>query len=132
MYNEPGFLDLQEGSIGTIFYKKNIAKHLSDETKQAIISKNANERMRAFMMNMTYGMNGNGPTDPLDAYIKARNDSWGELEDGDVSMKIENMIVQIGQKESYEAIIKVESKDDFGGWLNPALVDLLKQQYKNL
>lgn len=105
--------------------------HLSDEAKQQIVSKAANERMRAFLMNMTYGMNGSGPVDPTDAYIKARKDSWGELEDGEVGMKVENMTVQIGQKESYEAICKIESKDDFGGWLNPSLINMIKQQYKN-
>jgi len=82
------------------------------------------------LMNMTYGMNGNGPTDPLDAYIKARNDSWGELEDGEAGMKVENMTVQIGQKESFDAICRVESKDDFAGWLNPALIEMIKEKFK--
>lgn len=131
MYNESGFLDLEFGSIGTVFYKIDMSKSIPEEVKQDIVSKNANERMRAFLMNMTYGMNGNGPTDPLDAYIKARQDSWGDIEDGEMTMKIENMIVQIGQKESYDSMVKIETREDFGGWLNPALVELIKQQYKN-
>lgn len=130
MYSEPGFYDFVHGSIGTIHYKKNMTKNLSDEVKQDIISKAANERMRAFLMNMTYGMNGNGPSDPLDAYIKARQDSWGELEDGDVVMKTENMTVQIGQEESYEAICRIEQRDDFAGWLNPILVNMIKEEFK--
>lgn len=128
---DPGFYDLEPGSIGILHYKKNMLKHLSDEAKQQYVSKASNERMRAFMMNMAYGMNGNGPTDPQEAFIKARRDSWGDLEDGEVGMKIENMSVQIGQKESYDAICKMEQKDDFVTWLNPALVNMIKQQYKN-
>lgn len=128
--DDPGFYDLVPGAIGTIHYKKNMIKHLSDEAKQQYVSKAANERMRAFMMNMTYGMNGNGPTDPTDAYMKARSDSWGELEDGDVGMKVENMTVQISQKESYDAILRMEAKDDFSGWLNPTLVNMIKEQFK--
>jgi len=130
MYTEPGFYDLEPGAIGTLHYKINMIKHMSEEEKQAYVSRASNERMRAFMMNMTYGMNGNGPTDPLNAFIKARQDSWGELEDSQVGMEPREMQVQIGQKESYDLILKLEARDDFGGWMNPAFVEMIKQ-FKN-
>jgi hypothetical protein len=119
---DPRFYDLEPGSIGTIHYKRNMLKHLSDEAKQQYVSRAANERMRAFLMG--------GMADPQEAYMKARRDSWGELEDSDVGMKVENMTIQIGQKESYDAILKMESKDDFEGWLNPALINMIKEQFK--
>jgi hypothetical protein len=128
---DPGFYDLEPGAIGTIQYKKNMMTHLSDEAKQQYVSRASNERMRAFMMNMAYGMNGNGPTDPTEAFIKARRDSWGDIEDGEIGIKVEAMSVQVGQKESYDAICKIENKDDFAGWLNPALVNMIKEQFKN-
>jgi hypothetical protein len=123
MYAEPGFYDMVPNSIGTILYKKNIASGLSNDVKQKIVSKNANERLRALLSN--------SDMDPAAAYAKARKDSWGELEDGDAAMSVENLSVQIGQTESYEAICRIESKTDFGGWMNPALVNLIKEQYKN-
>jgi hypothetical protein len=122
--NDQGFYDLEPGSIGTIHYKRNMLKHLSDEAKQQYVSRAANERMRAFLMG--------GMSDPQEAYMKARRDSWGDLEDGDAGTKVENMAIQIGQKESFEAICKIESKDDFAGWLNPALVNMIKEQFKKL
>lgn len=123
MYTEPGFYDLVDGSIGTILYKKNIALGLSNEVKQKIVSKNANERLRALLSNTDL--------DPATAYAKARKDSWGELEDGDTAMSVENMSIQIGQKESYDAIIRIEARQDFGGWMNPGLINLIKEQYQN-
>lgn len=128
---DEGFYDLTNGAIGTIHYKKNMIKHMSEEEQQAYVSRASNERMRAFINNITYGMTGNGPVDPQDAYMKARRDSWGELEDGNIGIETRPMAIQIGQKESYDAIIKMESKDDFSGWLNPEFVEMIKSQFKN-
>lgn len=128
---DQGFYDLTPGSIGSIHYKKNMIKHMSEEEQQAYVSRASNERMRAFLMNMTYGMTGNGPVDPADAYMKARRDSWGELEDGNIGIETRQMTIQIGQKESYDAILKMEAKEDFSGWLNPSFVEMIKEQFKN-
>jgi hypothetical protein len=131
MYNEPDFYDLNDGSIGTILYRKNMIINMPETEKQAYVSRAANERMRMFINNITYGMNGNGPDTPYEAYVKARQDSWGELEDGNIGMETRDMQIQIGQKESYEAILKMETRPDFGGWINPTFVEMVKEQFKN-
>jgi hypothetical protein len=120
--NDHGFFDMVPGTIGTISYKKNMMKNLPDDVKQQYVSKSANERMRALI--------GNG-IDPVTAYTKARQDSWSELEVGNSGMNVKNVSVQIGQEESYDVIVRIESLDDFGGWLNPSLVDMIKEQFKN-
>jgi len=131
MYTEEGFYDLAPGAIGTLFYKKNMCFHMSEEEKQAYVSRASNERMRMFLNNMTYGMNGTGPDNPADAYMKARRDSWGDLEDGNLGCETRDIQVQIGQKDSLEAIERLEAKEDFVGWLNPHFVEMIKQQFKN-
>ena len=126
---DPNFYDLAIGAIGTLHYNVDATKHMSEEEKQSYVNRASNERMRAFMMNMTYGMNGNGPTDPQEAFNKSRADSWGDLEDGIMGLETKQISIQIGQKESYDAIIKIESKEDFKCWLNPMFVELIKEQF---
>ena len=129
MYNEPGFYDMQDGAIGTILYNKNMLLGMPEEEKQAYVSRASNARMRQFLNNMTYGMNGNGPTDPAAAYMKAREDSWGDLEDGMMGLEQRGIQIQIGQKESYDAILNMEKKEDFAGWVNPIFVNIIKEQF---
>jgi len=128
---DPNFYDLTPGSIGKLFYKKNMMLGMTEEQKQAYVSNAANQRMRMFMMNMTYGMIGNGPTDPQEAFNKARQDSWGDIEDGRVGLEVKDIFVQVGQKESLDLIIKIETAEDFCGWHDPEFVNQLKQQYNN-
>lgn len=132
MYTEPGFYYLKPNAIGTLQYKKNMAAKMSDEERQKFIDRSSNERMRAFMMNTAYGMNANGPTNPFDAYVKSRRDSFEELESGNIANRIEMIMVQIDQKESYDVICNIEKMEDFSGWLDPTLVNLIKDQYLNI
>lgn len=128
---DPNFYDLTPGSIGKVYYKRNAMLGMSEEQKQAYVSNASNERMRAFMMNMTYGMNGNGPTDPQEAFNKARRDSWKDIEDGTIGTESKDAFIQIGQKESIELIEKIEAAPDFLGWDDPEFVNQIKQQYKD-
>ena len=129
MYIEPGFYELVPGAIGTIHYAKDISKKIPEDQRQAFVSRQAGERMRAFLMNATYGMNGNSQMSPEDAYIKARKDSWSELEEGPVCRDVVEQQVQVGQKESYDKILKIEQGEDFIEWMNPLLVMALKEAY---
>lgn len=122
---DPSFYELTPGSMGKLFYKRNT---MSEDEKQAYVSKMAGERMRAFLMNSTYGMNANGPTDPQEAYNKARRDSWNEL-DGGVGAETLEIYVQIGQKESMDLITKIESSQGFVCWADPDFVNQIKQRY---
>lgn len=131
MYIDPRFFDLYPGSIGVITYRKDMCMHLTDAEKQAYVSKAANERMRMFINNAMYGMTGNGPVDPAKAYMDARKDSWGDLEDGQAGTTLMEVVVQVGQQESYDLIIKIESMPDFRGWTNQVFVDMIKEQYKD-
>lgn len=121
MKSDINFYDLIPNSIGNISYKKVLK--ISDEEKQKIVSKNSNERMRAFLNNFTYGMTGNDPIDIQATFIKSREDSWNDLEE---FYETKYLTVQIGQKESIEAIGNIEKQEWFRGWENPYFVDLIK------
>lgn len=125
------FYDLVPGSIGKIYYRRNAMLGMTEEQRQVYVSQASNERMRAFMMNMAYGMNGNGPTDPQEAFNKARQDSWKDIEDGNIGMEVKEAFIQIGQKESIELIERIETAPDFLRWDDPDFVNQIKQSYKN-
>jgi hypothetical protein len=120
--HDQGFFDMVPGSIGTINYFVNVSDKLTPEQKQAIVSKQANARLRAALMN--------GALDPAEAYATARNDSWGEL-NSQTRKEMREVAVQIGNKESYEHMKKVEKSKDFVEWANPLLVSIIKETFES-
>ncbi len=130
--NSQNFYDLEVGAIGYIMYKKNMLLSMNDGEKQSYIDQAANARMRAFINNVTYGMTINdegldNQTMINNAFAKARKDSFGDLEDGNVGIELVSIPVQIGQKESLDLIENLEKREYFSGWADPNLVNLIKQ-----
>lgn len=122
--NDIGFYLLEVGSIGTIQYKVSLTNVMSDAEKQMHVDKASNERMRKFINDAMFG---NTSLDPTDAFVKARRESWGDIENGDIMHDIKSVAIQIGQEESKDLINKIESMDDFIAWMDPELVSIIKQ-----
>ncbi len=129
--NDQNFYNLEVGAIGYIMYRKNMLLSMNDGEKQSYIDQAANARMRAFINNVTYGMTTNdegldNQTMINNAFVKARKDSFGDLEDGNVGIELVAVPVQIGQKESLDLIENLEKREYFSGWADPNLVNLIK------
>ena len=125
MYVEPGFYDLREGTIGTVQYKLQQSPSMTQAQKEELVSKMSNESMRAFMMQFTLGQS---DISPEEAFMKSRKDAWSQIEEAFI---IKDLHVQVGQKESYDEILRIEEQEGFVGWMNPLLVDSLKKVYLN-
>lgn len=124
MYVEPGFYELIPGTIGTVHYMFDVSKKMTDEEKEKLVDKMSNERMRAYMNNLAYSLGNAAPMAPEEAFAKARRDSRTDIEEKWTAPRELN--VQVGQMESYNAMLKVEKMDGFRGWMNPLLVESLK------
>lgn len=125
MYVEPGFYELIPGTIGTVHYMFDASRRMSGEEKQKIVDQMSNARMRAYLNNVTYGLGGQNQMSPEDAFAKSRKDSWAEIEEKWNETK--EIHVQVGQIESYNTILKIENTDGFKGWMNPLLIQSLKE-----
>ena len=128
MYVEPGFYELIPGTIGTVHYIIDASKGMSETEKQKLVDQMSNALMRAFLNNVTYGLSGPSPMSPEEAFAKSRKDSWSEIEDRWNETK--EIHVQVGQEESYNMILKIEKIEGFRGWMNPLLIQSLKDIFE--
>jgi len=119
-----GFYNLEKDSIGKVSYifKKKI--EVSDKKKESLHLQNSSAYIEKLIRDLTFTP---GTIVPANIYEISRKDT-NKLIDQDYTFSDE-IWVQIGQKESYEDILKIEASEDFVNWSDPYFIEEIKQKY---
>jgi len=122
---KPDFIELATGAIGQLSYYKKDKIKLSAKEEQKKIDEFTSQRISAMIMQKCMGQS----PDLNQAYSKSRTESKDDLNAVTTNMKIVNIHYQIGQQDSYDELIAIETTSDFGGWINPIQIENIKEAH---
>ncbi len=124
---EDGFFELQDGAIGELQYYYIVKREYSEEVKTDYHTKTASAYIHNLIWKRVH--NPDNAPDPKDIYKIARNFSNDHIKLRESERELKTLHVQIGSKESYDFILKLEKDKNFKGWFYPEFIELFKSNY---
>jgi len=125
---EEGFYFLEPGSIGQVSYYYMVKREFTDEKKEDYHTKTASAYVHNLIWKSVH--NPENVPDPSKIFQTARDFSNDQIKQSEYSREIMLATIQIGSKESYEFITKLEKDKDFKGWFEPEFIELIKKDYE--
>ena len=125
---EPGFYMMEDGAFGEFTYLYSEPKEISDGQRDNVMTKSASLKVKEFLLKQLRGMG--DPSDADSIYSSSRKAGKDFLDQNSKVETIKKITVQIGNKESYEEVLKIESDPNFGHWIDYLVVNQFKEDYE--
>lgn len=123
------FYEMQEGAIGEFLYLYHQPFEISDEIKDNVMLQSASIKVQEFLLKQLHGMG--KPGDGNSIYSDSRKFAKRAIDDAEKREMIKRIDVQVGNKESYDEIIKIESDKNFKSWIDEITVKAFKENYES-
>lgn len=124
---DPGFYMLDDGSIGPVYFNLHLEWEPPEGKREEILNIGMAKHVEKMLWDKM--MNPNAAIDPNQIYSHARKEVGKDFDAHYSGPRRYKTMIQIGQKESYEEILKIESKPNFLGWEDSNFINQIKNNY---
>lgn len=116
--------EVTPGAVGLIFWYVDVHRELSEKEKESIRQKSVSNAINATITNMMYEP-GKAINDLNTVMHRGWQDASKNIEILENGTGITNQYIMIDSN-AKDAISKIESTPEFRGWMNPYLIDQIK------
>lgn len=122
-----GFYSLKDGSIGKIHYIINVNFTPPEGKREEILNIGMAKHVEKMLWDRL--LNKNAAVDPNKIYSHARENVGKDFDAYYTGPRRYGTTIQIGNKSSYEEILKIESNPNFINWEDVTFVNEIKEIY---
>lgn len=121
--------EISEGAVGSIHYLVKTEQKVSEEEKERIRNKMMADFVHGAIMTASYE-----PSKAMDiqtALQRGANEANKNIDMQENGTEMKTEIVLVGDSSAIETISEIESSPGFRGWVNPNVINQIKDFYEN-
>ena len=115
--------EIYYGAVGMVYWYEKTDHKVSDEDIYNMRQKSMSDSINSALMNLIYNGNGEDLSISMHKGWNSANQQIDQIENGNV-MKQE--VFMIGDPNTIDRLNQIQSSPSFRGWVNPYLIDQIK------